>query len=353
MENIRIAFVKSSVYQDLWVTDITNNYIDIFKSTIMRCPPIGLAEHFSADFIIVKDTNDYPCNINKNVLALEYYHTVQFSTNLRFPTSPFLDETYNGGITIDSISHNVDDIEWSKYNIVICINTCIPERVIEKYESILWCYFVGENDDIYVNQIISKYDCILNQDVCKPNLPWFSIGFPYSFVGPYTIENLVNKVSNVNILKNGVFQEINNTRDRPVLNPHPEFLQIERECNMPIILHSQNIVENIKRICQSKYFVKLFGRVIRGNGILEVISAGTLVLINKNLIMFRNLIPDECHVESVQDIINKIHYFENNESEYKRLIDLQRENLSTYYFKKPINDLIDKYYVKQTTFISQ
>ena len=95
MKKLNIAFVKSSVYQDLWVTDITNNYIDIFKTTLMRCPAIGLAEHFSADFIIVKDTNEPPCNINKNVLPTSCVHNMQYSKKLKNPSLPFLDETYH------------------------------------------------------------------------------------------------------------------------------------------------------------------------------------------------------------------------------------------------------------------
>ena len=343
MENLRIAVVKSSVYQDLWVTDITNNFIDIFKTTLMRCPAIGLAEHFSADFIIVKDTNEFPCNINKNVLPNNCLQNMQFSKKLKNPSLPFLDETFHQDVTIDSVSHNVDDVNWDKYNIVICINTCVPQRITDSHTNILWCYFVGENEDRMVNQLISGYDIILNQDVCKNNLPSFSIGFPYSFVGPYTVENMTNKMNIFCDKKIGIFQEINNTQERPVTCAHTIIDQIGKHCNMPIILHSQNIVENITRIFNAKYFVKIFGRVIRGNGILEVISAGTLILANKKLIMFNNLILDECHVENHNDIIQKIKYFENNESEYQRVVTMQRLLLNEKYFKTPIDNLLRKY----------
>ena len=248
MDNLRIAVVKSSVYPDLWVNDITNDFIQVFKTSIMRCPPIGLTECFSTDFIIVKDTNEFPCNINKNVFAPNTFNDMPFSKNLKVACLPFLDETYHKNITIDSVSHLVDDIEWNKYNIVICINTCIPERIISKFKEILWCYFVGENEDHYVNNIIGNYDIILNQDVYKKDLPNFSIGFPYSFIGPYTIENMMRNMNIKQTKKNGIFQEINNTTSRPVVEPHPDFFKIGNNLNMPINLHSQNIIENITRI---------------------------------------------------------------------------------------------------------
>jgi hypothetical protein len=347
MENLRIAFVKSSVYQDLWVTDITNNYIDIFKTTLMRCPAIGLAEHFSADFIIVKDTDEPPCNINKNVLPDSCFQSMQFSKKLKNPSLPFLDETFHDNVSIDSVSHNVDDVHWDKYNIVICINTCVPSRITNTHSNVLWAYFVGENEDRMVNRLITGYDIILNQDVCKPDLPPFSIGFPYSLVGPFTIENMMHKMGVFYDKKVGIFQEINNTQERPVTRAHPTIDEVGRQCDMPIILHSQNIVENVTRIFCAKFFVKLFGRVIRGNGILEVISAGTLILANKNLIMFHNLIPDECHVENENDVINKINYFENNEVEYERIITMQRFRLQEHYFKGPIENLFRKYNEKK------
>jgi hypothetical protein len=343
MDKLKIACVKSSVYQDLWVSDITCDYTKIFKTTLMRCPAIGLSEKYSADFIIVKDTNEFPCNINKNVLPQDCFHSLQYSRTLKNPSMPFLDETYHNNVSIDSLSHNVDDIDWNTYNIVICINTCIPERILSTFKKTLWCYYVGENEDRYVNNLISKYDVILNQDVFKQNIPPFSIGFPYSFLDPYTIENMMNKMGVFNDNKHGVFQEINNTQDRPVSQPHPAFLEITRQLNIPILLHSQNIVENIKCIFNSKYFVKIYGRVIRGNGVLEVISAGTLILLNKNLIMFHDLIPNECHVETIDDVIQKIKYFENNETEYQRVVQLQRLNLYTNYFMKPMNNLYAKY----------
>ena len=348
MENLRIAFVKSSVYQDLWVTNITNNYIDIFKSTLMRCPAIGLAENFKTDFIIVKDCNEYPCNINKNVLPNECIDNMKFSKKMKNPSLPFLDETFHGDVSIDSVSHNADDIDWKKYNIVICINTCIPERIIGLNSNILWSYFVGENEDRMVNNLITCYDIILNQDVCKPNLPPYSIGFPYSFVGPFTIENMMDKMGIFYDKKIGIFQEINNTQDRPVTCAHRDIAEIGNQCSMPIILHSQNIVENITRIFCAKYVVKLFGRVIRGNGILEVISAGTLILADKSLIMFNNLIPNECHVENMYDVINKINYFENNKADYERIITMQRMFLQERYFNGPIENLLLKYNEKQS-----
>jgi hypothetical protein len=247
--------------------------------------------------------------------------------------------------------------------------------------------------------LLDNYDLILNQDVTHNNLPIFSIGFPYSYVGPYTIEKMnkekLNNIrlqpsittlqtrqndkasivlddeelikfmnspikknkaksssascvsSNKSILnKCGIYIELNNTSERPFVNVPSGFKQISEVCKIPIILHDQDILENIKNIYNAKYFVKIYGRLVRGNGILEVISAGTLILINKKLIMYNNLIPDICHVETPDDVINKILFFENNPIEYNKVIEFQRNYLNEYYFKKPFENLINKYKYK-------
>jgi len=348
---IKIAIVKSSVYQDLWVTDITKDPFELFKTSMMRCPPIGLTEYFDTDFIIIKESNEFPCQINKNCLSENFKNNMKYSNTNKNPELPFLDETYHCYTSIDSISHNMYDIQWEQYKIVLCINTPISEEILLKYPQILWCYYVGENEDFITNNLISKYDIILNQDVTKNNLPSFSIGFPYSFVGPYTIENMIHKnllnCETEVVVKNGIFMEINNTQERPVVNIPQPFLKISYECNIPIFIHSQNILENIKRIYHSKYFVKIMGRKLRGNGILEVISAGTLLLVNKNLVIFNDVILDICHVETENDVIEKIKYFEEKEEEYKKYIHLQRKILEEFYNKKPIMNLIEKYEEKQ------
>jgi hypothetical protein len=345
---MKIAVVKSSVYQDLWVTDISNNPRDLFKSSMMRCPPIGLAEKYGADFIIVEDTDEYPCQSNKNCLPIKFNETIQFSKENKNPTLPFLDETYHKDISINDVSHSVDTIDWSKYNIVMCINTCIPARIIQKYPQVFWCYWVGENEDNLVMNKVSCYNLVLNQDVCKQGLPEFSIGFPYTYIGPKTIESIVKLHYNIgNLEKQGIYMEINNTTERPVKTIPDIFLTISTETGHPIIRHSQNIIENAKNLFGAKYYVKLLGRKIRGNSTLESISAGTLVLANSEMVTYDNLILPECHIKSYSDAILKIKYYDEHPVIYQEAIQRQRDILNIKYFKGPYEKLIDAYKLKK------
>ena len=345
--DLRIAFVKSSIYTDLWVSDTTNDYFKLFKTSFMRCPPIGLAENYKTDFIIVKESREYPCQTIVYPWEVSFKNSIKYSTSNKNPGLPFLDETHHKDVTVDSISYNADDIDWNKYDIIITINACIPHRIVEKYPTKLWCYYVSENDDHMTNYIIGGYDLILNQDVMKNNLPPFSIGFPYTFLGPYTIENMNKQHLDNNITrKHGIFMEINNTTQRPVVDIPNGIMEVSKQTGHPIVRHDQNIIENTKNLYQSKYYIKLYGRVIRGNSVMESISAGTLTLINKNLTMYPDLIPNICHIENPADAIQRIRYFDENPNEYNLAVKLQKESLNKHYYSGPMKNLFQKYYQK-------
>ena len=341
--NLKIAVVKSEIYQDLWISEITSDINTIFNTSLMRCSPIGLLEYTDTEFIIIKDTNEYPSKVYTFIPPYHEQESLKYNRDVKIGGLPFLDNTYHKHTTINEIANNVDSINWNDYQIVITINACIPDRVIHKYSNILWCYYISENEPHFMNTLLGKYDVLLNQDVQNHSFPNFSIGFPYTFLGPNTLETLSSMKTTS---RNGIFMEINNTQERPVKQIPEGFKQISIATNIPIHIHNQNIVENLQTLSQSKYFVKLYGRTIRGNAVLEAISSGTLVLLNKNLIMYHELIPDECHVTTPDDVIEKINYFEKNPDEYERFIKLQKRILEEKYALKPLENLYKKYYEK-------
>ena len=334
---LNIAVVKNDTYQDLWVSNKTSNKLEVLKSSLMRVSPIGLSEIFNTDYIIIKDTNEYPSNIANKC---EIINPTTYSKKI--PNLQFLDETFHKDICLSSVSLDVDSIKWENYNIVLAINMCIPKRVTEKYPKTLWCYYIGENNDHNVEYIVDGYDIILNQDIQRQSLPYYSIGFPYTLLNSRSLSSLIE----YNGKKHGVFMEINNTTERPVVTLPESFKRIENETNQAIIVHNQNIMINLQNLCGSKYFIKLIGRRIRGNAVIEAISCGTLCLINKSLLMYESLIQDSCNVSSETEIINKIHYFETHPEEYEKELNDQRRRLNTTYFEEPIKALVREYQKK-------
>jgi hypothetical protein len=308
----------------------------------MRCPAIGLAEKYQADFIIVRDCTPHLRHLN--CIDAKHYTQLQFATSQKNPELPFLDETFHKDITIDSVANDAESVDWSKYHIVITINACIPEHIVRRYPNTLWCYFSGENRH-YMDRLIDGYHVILNQNVGVSPKNAYTIGFPYSFLLPDTLERLyAHKFGRCVPTKRGVFMEINNTQERPVRSVPNEFQYISKKTGgMPIFAHSQNIVENLKRVCESKYFVKLLGRLIRGNSVVECVSAGTLILANPRLVMYNDLIHPICYCFTPEEVIARIAFFEKKPDEYVKIVAYQRERLTRFYCENPMELLVAKY----------
>lgn len=337
----RFACVKSDIYQDLWVTKpFEKDATEILKSTMMRTPAIGLTS-FNTDFIIVKESQEYPCA----VCAFHYKKANKFN-NTNKSNHPFLHEEYHKHLTLSDVSVEVDSVDWKKYDIVLTINACIPDRIIKENPSTLWCYWNGENKPEYINKPLGLYDVVLNQDVTLEQHSK-SVGFPYTFVSEDILEKMFGGLT-----KQGIYMEINNCKERPVSAETPVFSRISAAVAQPIHLHSQDILENLRRVCKSKYFLKIEGRNLRGNSILESISCGTLVLANKQMITYNDLICEECHVVTEWDAVKKILELESSPLLYSELVKKQRNILQTLYFQKPISNLVNKYKTKQLTLLS-
>ena len=239
---LRLAIVKSTEYQDLWVSDITSDPFNVFKTSMMRCSPIGLFEKFQTDFIIIKESNESFSKELKSILITKTPENLQYKKKNKNSGLPFLDETYHNYISLDEVGHTEEEINWDKYNIVITINPILSSKLIEKYKKILWCYYLSENEEYLMNIKIGNYDILLNQDILRDSLPEFSIGFPYTYLGPFTLERIVQQSIAIEANKKGIYMEINNTAERPVQTIPDEFKKISSETELSIIIHKQNII---------------------------------------------------------------------------------------------------------------
>ena len=115
---------------------------------------------------------------------------------------------------------------------------------------------------------------------------------------------------------------------------------------MPVILHAQDIVENARRLCAAKYFVKIDGRALRGNGVLEVVSAGTLILARRGLVHFHELVHPLGFVQSLDQLLERIRYFETHEDEYLAAVAWQRAAMTELYIQRPLEQLYAHYLQK-------
>ena len=344
-KELKIALIKQVVYQDLYVCGNNSTPEEMLFSSMCRVGPIGLFTLYDADFYILNEEKDKECQVWKKIIpgmTKEYRKLVNTPVNkikgLEF-YCPETDEC-NGDYSV-----SCNSIDWGKYDVVISINCSVPYRVVKKYQRTLWCYMIGEANFLQ-DQVYFGYDVSLNQLIRgEYNKSKRIIDFPYTFVGPDCLEKMISglygKVEN----KNGIYGEINTTTERPVKRI-PQFEPISESTGQPIKVHKQKLRDNLLEIYNSKYYLKVGGRITRGNGAIEAISLGTMVLISPEDIICRQIIPKEAWVYNADDAIEKIKYFDNNPEEYNRVLNLERELVKLFVIDYPMEHIYQAHETK-------
>ena len=394
-KHLRIALVKQDVYQDLYVCPASEkDALSILLSSQVRVGPIGLMADLNADFYIVKEERDAETQSYRYIIPhmTPYLRMLKDHTLNELPTQEFMcpGSTHTHG----EFSISCQDINWGQYDIVISINVSLPTRIIRQYPRTLFAYMIMATDrarfgyDATLNQM-ARGKVITNLRECN------EIDFPYTFLKGDTLQKLMERYSRASLLKQdtllsdreavlpnqetaqsnkklslakqeatrsaelpnleapqphqreGIFMEINSTTERPVTKIPPHFQPlVDKGYN--IILHKQQIDENLQAIYHSKYFLKMGGRPIRGNSVAEAISLGSLVMMNRDEVTHGELIIDECNVKTMEEAVALIDSLEQNPEEYRRLCAKQQQVLTELFFEKPLTSLINGLQQKRT-----
>lgn len=398
-KHLRIALVKQDVYQDLYVCPASEkDALSILLSSQVRVGPIGLMADLNADFYIVKEERDAETQSYRYIIPhmTPYLRMLKDHTLNELPTQEFMcpGSTHTHG----EFSISCQDINWGQYDIVISINVSLPTRIIRQYPRTLFAYMIGEAN-MATDRARFGYDATLNQmargRVITNLRECNEIDFPYTFLKGDTLQKLMERYSRASLLKQdtllsdreavlpnqetaqsnkklslakqeatrsaelpnleapqphqreGIFMEINSTTERPVTKIPPHFQPlVDKGYN--IILHKQQIDENLQAIYHSKYFLKMGGRPIRGNSVAEAISLGSLVMMNRDEVTHGELIIDECNVKTMEEAVALIDSLEQNPEEYRRLCAKQQQVLTELFFEKPLTSLINGLQQKRT-----
>lgn len=336
---LKIALVKQEVYQDLYVCPVTEKDPgEILFSSQMRVGPIGLMAELDTDFHIVEEEPVRETQVYRRVIRKIADHlpklktqTLQCIPGLEFaePGSPFP----NGKFAV-----NCRSVDWGAYDAVISINISLPTRLILKYPNTLFGYMIGEANTVTQKKRFG-YDIVLNQMARGLIVPQAGqIDFPYTFLKGDTLEKIMLSKLGRESKKHGIFMEINSTTERPVTRPPEHFEPLVRK-GFQINLHRQKIQDNLQAIYDSKYFLKMGGRRIRGNSVAEAVSLGVLCLMNRNETIHHELIPDGCHVEDMTQTLARIERLEADPEEYNTLLEEQRTLVTNLFFDAPLKSL--------------
>ncbi|MGI4788520.1 MAG: hypothetical protein ACRYFS_06675 [Janthinobacterium lividum] len=334
----RIAMVKQVVYQDLYCCPPHSSVQETIFSSLQRTGPVALFTKLNADFFIVDVEPDPECNIwkekcsdcNQNIPA--HYEALI--------TKPYRNGERGHKHAQGEFSVRAEEIDWGAYDIVIGFDVPVPARITRLFPQVVWCYCLSEpcmgSYSRSRKAPVLGYDLFLNQRYrCLPpgtHLAPHEIEFPY-FLQYY-----------------GCFRDLYGSDFVP---PVPEGMMLESHSAAELTSEQMQQLEEIGTIrsakgsvesvimslMSSKYFVRLGGRKLWGNAMVEAVAAGCLAIGNPNEYKNKCLFTVDTEADNFSQVLNKIKLFDSDPALYEKEVEEQRKRLNYLCYDRPLSDL--------------
>ena len=318
-KSTKVALVKQYVYADLYSKTFVNhtNVDEIIDSSNHRSGPVGLLKYFKTDFYIVDVVeNDAECNVYKE--KGENKKWIEVSKEQK------------------KYSVNSEEINWSEYDLVICIENAVPYEVVKKHKSTTTWATMLETHTMpsyrrYLRKPPKGYDVFLNQQFGPNPINIFKkkhvIDWSYSF--NYTLERGIEKPKSI------IIETHTSSKDK-------NFIQSLEGFEFDHSDQNRTTGEYIDVLIKTKYLILPTSeteKILTGNITIEAAANGVLILGNKNFVWNPFVICDACHVKSLSKLKSTIEAIEKDKSLYNKLIEEQSKRLDYFGFTRPLSQL--------------
>lgn len=343
LAGLRIAVVKQEVLPHLYCCPPGSSPVELLRSSLKHPGPLALATLFAADFYIVKLEASRECNLWQQKIT---YCGKRRSLYYDLITEPFLHGERGHERPQGDFALRCDDIDWTKYDIVITIDIAVPTRIVAGHQDILWCYYISERcmpaywQSLAVS--LAGYDIFLNQRFGLKR--WWQrrgeINLPYNLLYDGCFDDILGPAASERapsiFIEGQSFERLTDASLRRL-----EQLG-EVRTTRPRTL---DIVHDLR---QSKYFLQLDGqRRLWGNGMIEAVAAGCLALGRVGWHKNGALFTEATHVRDLDAAIDVIGSLERDPEAYAAARSLQRQLLNHYCLARPLLDLRAAYDAKQ------
>ena len=341
--SLRIALVKQTTYTDLYIARQGATAAETLFSSTYRSGPAALLSYFNADFIIADVPDDVECSIWKE----KVYHCEHLPVETY---ESMKDNAYIFGAKGNrEFVQNVDDIDWSKYDIVISLDIAVPRRIVERYKSVLWAYLITEgcmgSYAVSSWRRIANYDCFLNMAfrLDDSNNAAHEINFPYHLQYFGCFGEIDSSLSVLDQDRSGAV--LDTTSARHVSADTVQAL----EGLVGLNGCGGNIKSHLTALSRSKYYLRMGGGAKQGNSIPEAISAGCLFLANRYEFNNADTFTNNTYVDTWEEAIATIKQFEEDGDAFRNTLQSQRAQIEYTCFLRPMSKLIDKFEAKRAT----
>lgn len=323
----KIALVKQTAYHALYEGGNFPSWQERVLSAGGHLGPFALFSDFNADFWVVAQEPDPEC----------------FAWEEKYAYTPGREEKIlqRRALVSELESSSPEkfprtkDLDWGRYDLVICLDLAVPERLVRKYPETAWAYFSTEPGSPLQKKSLraplAGYHFFLNHGFrgwrSRPANRRHVLEFPFSFQSKRAWNELASRLGPEPPGRAGVLVEQFSWQE-----PVPP-------CTVPLHpLRGQETPRYIRSLRSHRYAVRTHGRKRWGNWAVEAILAGCLfvgraeALDHPNVLLAPLAAPD---LVSACRLVDRI----EREGWTLALSTLQQEKMEEVAFRRPWADL--------------
>jgi len=327
---LRVCVVKQNTTYDLY-TRTGPDLRTMVASSNWRAGPLGLWEAFDCECRIVYESPDPECQLGKRQWG-----------------------QYVEGWDIwpeGSTAERADDVDWSRYDMVVSIDVAVPTQIVRQHRRTMWCYYFIEGgtsaaETTFRGSPYFGYNVFFNHRHATTLLGHSSpvvrrmrrekramLDFPYYMMSSMTLRRIYS-VSDERE-KRGVMMSSHSLK---AISPE-ERRRLELLC--PINERGEGVANVHLDALASEYcVVHPDTRPITGLALVEAISAGCIALAPRRLVVgFPNLIPDDIDYEDFSELLRVIQRLQNDPGLRLRTVQYQSAYVDRYLFDNPTANL--------------
>jgi len=232
----------------------------------------------------------------------------------------------------------VPSVDWGKFHVVVSIDIAIPVELRRRYPEVMWVYFPADPGTPTAKRARRRppegFSVSLTHThrrfPVRPNLSSSAIECPYSFQSSYSWD----QVWPSQIKREGTMVE-HQTYDRL------DGKQRQLLSSLGTVRKPHGSVSEVAAMLRaSKYYLRLQGGPLTGNGQVEAVMAGCLALGDPSTYVQRSLFTPQTVTPNFDSALAKLRYFESSPLDYEKARAEQHAVAEFVCFRRPAFQLL-------------
>ena len=333
------AFVRQTVYPDLYCCPSRTPSPEAVKSTLRRTGPMGFLLDCDADFFLVHEDPSPECRNWEESAGSNPATREQDLARFRRLTGEIpLAGAHGHSQSPQALGMAVQEVDWGKFAVVVSLDIAVPLELRRRYPQVMWVYFPAdpgtptakrarrtppEGFSVSLTHTHRRFPV-------RPGLSSLAIECPYSFQSSWSWDQVWpdHKERRGIMVEHQTFDLLKDEQRRQLEDIGP-------------VRKPQGSVSKVAALLRaSKYYLRLQGGPLSGNGQVEAIMAGCLALGNPATYVQRSLFIPATVAPDFEQALSRIRFFESHPEEFEATRFTQQTVAEFVCFRRPAHQLL-------------